>query len=240
MKVLQSLFCLVVLPLSCSCQLISISSGFYNQVSTTVEPMINQTGHNEEDSFYHLDVDNIYSYKGFEFGASYSYMRTGISIFVDDSSFGLAGEGTLEANSHRIGIKFSYPIQFWNRCRLSPYALASYELTDPNESSYEISYGKFNSNKFTFVNVNTEIFEVSQFMPSLGAQLNVRAFRQFNVVFNLQYSFGSKVVSYLQANYRYFDDQYSAAIQNTNTGIMMGFGIGYDLDYRHKKKSKKE
>jgi len=237
---IASIFCFIFLPLFNVAQLISLSTGFYDQKSTTIEEMQNQVDGNEEDSFFHLDVDNIYKHRGFEFGASYSYMATGISIFVEDTNLGVAGMGTVESRSHRIGLKLSYPLEFWKIFKFSPYILTSYEIAMPSMWNSTISYGQLNTNKFPNFTVTTNSYEVNQFVPSLGAQMNIRAFRKFNLVFNLQYSFGSKVTADLEARYRYFEDFRKATIQNTNTGIMMGFGIGHDLDYVHNKKPKNE
>lgn len=237
---ITSVFCFILFPLLSHAQLISVSNGFYNQKSTTIEKMQSQVAHNEEDTFIHLDVDNIIKYKGIEFGASYSYLATGISIFVKDNSWGLAGSGTVETMSHRIGLKIACPIKFLKIFKFSPYLLASYETSLPINGTYVTELGEFDPNKFTSINLKTNHYEVTQFVPSFGAQMNIRAYRKINLIFNLQYSFGSKVVSDLTVNYRYFGNRRSAMIHNTNTGMMMSFGIAYDIDYKHIKKSKDE
>ena len=237
MKFVLTLVCFIASPLLIVGQVISISSGIYNQSSITVQPMIEQSKHNEMDSFAHLDVDNILSYKGFEFGASYSFMRTGISIFVKDSDFGIAGEGTVNVTSNRIGLKFLYPLEFLKRFRFSPYILASYELSsDLSFGNTSTTYGKFNPDVFSNVDVSTRTYDVEQFVPSLGAQLNIRVYRAVNLVFNLQYSFATKIASDLTVNYLHNGYFNEAHIQNTNQGSMMSFGLAWDLDYKRAKK----
>lgn len=223
---------------NCGAQIISISNGFYNQKSFIIDPMQNQVDGDEMDSFGHIDVDNIYKFKGLEVGASYSFMQTGISIFAESSNSNYAGLGTQNLLVHRIGFKLSFPFDFWKRFAVRPYVLSSYEVARTrNNHTTTISYAEFDTS-FSNISISSQYFDVDQFVPSFGGQLNVRVFRSFNLIFNWQYSFGFKVATELNANYVYQGSAQNAKIQNTNSGSMMGFGLAYDLDYKHIKKSK--
>ena len=239
-KLLITLTSLLLLLLSnvCFSQFVSVNNGFYNQKPSSFPPTKNLVAINEEDSFLSLSVDDIYSIKYLNVGLSYSYMTTGAKIFFQHENAGVVGEGSNGLENHRIGLKLSSKLNFLKRFSLRPYSILSYEVNGMRDSSYGYSYGNISNEPYEIISKHMSYYEPEQFVPTLGIELDVRIFRNLNLVFNYQQSWASSVVSSIDILYTYLgDEQEEISIDITNTGSMMSFGLAWDFNYKHVKKS---
>lgn len=222
-------------------QIISIGSGSYNQKPSSLGPTENLVEINEVEEIYSLTVDDLYSFKKINFGLTYSYMLTGAKVHFEHEEGGVVGYGTDGIQNHRFGLKLSKDFTILKRFTLRPYSLLSYEVNGLRQGSYTYAYGSYGDWPYEIKRESRSHLDNDQFVPTLGAELAIRIIRNVNLVFNYQYSWAWKFISDIHVKYDYFGvEQEELNVFITNTGSMMSFGLAWDLDYKHEKKSKNE